>query len=369
MHQMLRRAGAILSAAAMLVVAAACGSSNNPAQGNSASAGGGSASGPASPGPASANPGTLTIGASEINLSLPFFVDMKTASDKIASAYGVDVTWQSADGSLNKQIATIQNFIAQKKDVIMIDPLNAKALVPVVNKATDAGIKVITMGNKVLGTANVSTLYPDHDNWVKNAEILGNALHGKGTVLFLVGSVGNYVSDTRQQAFDATMAKGFPGIKVITQPTNFDSSTAANVTQTVLTNNPDIAGLASISDGMTLPALKVLQQHNKLGIPVVTNDGDPNVYPYIGKGQVLSDVLTGDFRVGAWNTAVAARLAKGSTFPRDVFMPTYFIMTNKELASAAGVKAITPAQATPTNNNYLEEFAPSKSDGDMTVQQ
>lgn len=362
MHRPLRGAAAIVSVAAVLAVAACGGSSNGSAQGSASSAGGGGSTA------GSNKAGAPTIGAAEINLSLPFFVDMKTASGKIASAYGVNVTWQSADGSLNKQISTINNFIAEKKDVIMIDPINAKALVPVVNKASKAGIKVITMGNKVLGNANYSTLYPDHDNWVKSAEIMGKALHGKGKVLFLIGSVGNYVSDTRQKAFESTMAKDFPGIKVITQPTNFDSSTAANVTQTVLTNNPDIAGVASISDGLTLPALKVLQQHNKLGIPVVTNDGDPRIYPYIDKGQVLSDVLTGDFRVGAWNTAVAARLAKGAKFPRDLFMPIYFIMTNKKLASAAGVTStIAPKEATPKNNSYMKEFGPDKSNADMTV--
>lgn len=348
----LRRAVASTFALAILLPLAACGGSSGDA--GSETVGGGGAGAP-------------SVGVAEINLTLPFFVEMKSASDDIGKAYDVGVTWQSADGQLEKQISIIENFISQKKDVIMIDPINADALVPTINKATKAGIKVITMGNKVAGDANVSTLYPDHDNWVTSAQLLGQAIDGEGTVLFLIGSVGNYVSDTRQKAFQETMAKEFPDVKVITQPTNFDSSTAANVTQTVLTDNPDLAGVASISDGLSLPALKVLERNDKLGIPFVTNDGDPKMQPYIESGEVISDILTGSYRVGAWNTAVAARLAKGTDFDRDLFMPTYFVMTDTSAAEAAGVDPITPAEAEKVASNSVEEFGPDKSDADMTV--
>lgn len=311
------------------------------------------------------------IGVAEINLSLPFFVQMDQASSAIAKAYGVNVTWQSADGSLENEISIVQNYISQHKKIIMIDPVDAKALVPVVNKATRAGIKVVTMGNKVGGTKNHNTLYPDHNNWVTSARIIGHAMHGHGKVLFLIGSVGNYVSDTRQQAFEQTMKKEFPKIKVITEPTNFDASTAVSVTDTVLTAHPDIAGVASISDSLTLAVLKVLQSHKKLGIPVVTNDGDPAMYPYIDRGQVLSDMLTGSYRVGAWNTAVAARLAHGRGLPTDLFMPTYAVSAKKSAArltkAGYGLDYVTTARARALSAGYQKEFQPAKSDAAMTV--
>lgn len=364
---MMRRVTLAVILGAAVLGASACGSSSGGQTGGGGQAGGG---GQTTGG--ATNSSGPSIGVAEINLSLPFFVQMKAASDKIAQNYGVNDVWQSADGSVEKEISIVQNYIQQRKKVIMIDPLDAKALVPVVNQATKAGIKVITMGNKVAGNGNYNTLYPDAANWVMNAKILGTALHGKGTVLFLIGSVGNYVSDTRQQAFESTMKSEFPGIKVITEPTNFDSSTAASVTNTVLTNNPDLAGVASISDGLTLPALKVLQAKGKLGIPFVTNDGDPDVYPYIEKGQVLDDVLTGSYRVGAWNTAVAARLAKGASFKKDLFMPTYFVCSDKLKSTLQGSNVnpgcISTSDAVAKAKDYMKEFGPSQPNKAMTVQ-
>lgn len=328
-------------------------------------------SSPGAEGPSGADDGgTPSIGVAEINLSLPFFVQMEEASQAVAEDYGVEVTWQSVDGSIEKQISTIESFIAQGKDVILIDPVNADALVDVINKATDAGVDVVTMGNKVAGEANHNTLYPDADNWVQQARILGNSIDGEGKVLFLIGTVGNYVSDTRQKAFEETMAEEFPDIEVITQPTDFDSSKAGSVTQTVLTNNPDIAGVASISDGLTLPAIKVVEQ-KKLDIPFVSNDGDASVYEYIDSGRVISNVLTGSYRVGGWNTAVAARLATDADFETDLFMPTYTI-ASKESAekiadSGVDVETVTTAEATKVAEDYLAEFGADVSDEDMTV--
>lgn len=320
--------------------------------------------------PGSDSGGKPSVGVAEINLSLPFFVQMEEASQAIAKDYGVDVTWQSADGSIEKQISSIESFVAQGKDVILIDPINADAIVDVVNKASDAGVKVITMGNKVGGEQNFNTLYPDHDNWVQSARVIGNAVGGKGKVLFLIGAVGNYVSDTRQKAFEETMAAEFPDIEVITQPTDFDSSKAGSVTQTVISNNPDLAAVASISDGLTLPAIKVVEQAN-LDIPFVSNDGDAAIFPYIDSGRVLTDVITGSYRVGAWNTAVAARLATGASFDNDLFMPTYTIAAEKgaQAVKDAGldVATITTDEATKLATDYVAEFGKAKSDGDMTV--
>lgn len=311
-----------------------------------------------------------SIGVAEINLSLPFFVQMQKASVAIAKDYGVDVTWQSVDGSLEKQISVIESFIAQKKDVIMIDPVNAVALVDVINRATDAGIKVITMGNKVGGKANHNTLYNDYNNFVEQARILGTKLGGKGKVLLLIGTVGNYVSDTRQAGFEKTMASEFPGIKVITQPTDFDSSKAGSVTQTVLTNNPDLAGIASMSDGLTLAAIKVVGQRG-LKIPFVTCDGDSSVYPYIDSGVVLTDILTGSYRVGAWNTAVAARLALGSKFGTDLSMPTFTVSSQdsagKLKQAGIDIKTVTTEKATALGGDYVAEFGKGRSDADMSA--
>jgi ribose transport system substrate-binding protein len=314
-----------------------------------------------------------TIGLAAIDLQNSFFVRMKEAGDAAAHDYNVRATWQSAEGSLEKQVALIENFINQKVSVILIDPLDKNALLPVIDKATKAHIPVISMGNKVNGNGNYNTLYPDYQNMSLVARALGTKLGGEGEVALLVGTRGNFVSDTREKAFVETLAKEFPHIKVVgVQPTSWDSAKATDATQTWMTAYPNLKAIGCISDSMCLAANAAAQgmDHKLL---FAGYDGDEEMHPMLDDGAMVIDVLTGAYRVGYWNIAVAARLARGETLPHDLYMPTYFVMSpqmQKELA-AKGLKidAIDTATATKQAKAYSEQLGPSKTPADMTVGQ
>src|SRR5690606_30354592 len=74
------------------------------------------------------------LGLAAIDLQNSFFVRMKEAGDVATSDYGVKATWQSAEGSLEKQVGIIENFINQGVSAILIDPLDKNAVVPVIKK-------------------------------------------------------------------------------------------------------------------------------------------------------------------------------------------------------------------------------------------
>jgi ribose transport system substrate-binding protein len=314
-----------------------------------------------------------TLGLAAIDLQQSFFVRMKQAGDTAATDYGVKATWQSAEGSLEKQVALIENFINQKVSVILVDPLDKNALLPVINKATAAHIPVITMGNKVNGNGNYSTLYPDYQNMSVVARALGTTLGGEGEVALLVGTRGNFVSDTREKAFVDTLGKEFPHIKIVgVQPTLWDSAKATDAAQTWLTTYPDLKAIGCISDSMCLAASAVAQGMDRK-LLYAGYDGDEEMHPLLDDGSMVMDVLTGAYRVGYWNIAVAARLARGETLPHDLYMPTFFVMspaTQKALAAKGlNISAIDTATASRQAKGYSEQLGPSKQSADMTVAQ
>jgi len=311
------------------------------------------------------------LGLAAIDLQQSFFVRMKEAGDVAAKDYGVKATWQSGEGSLEKQVAIIENFINQKVSVILVDPLDKNALLPVIDKATKAGIPVVTMGNKVNGNGNHNTLYPDYQNMSVSARALGTKLGGEGQVALLVGSRGNFVSDTREKAFLDTIAKEFPHMKVVgVQPTSWDSAKATDATQTWLTTYPDLRAIGCISDSMCLAANAVAQAMDRK-LTYAGYDGDEEMHPLLNDGTMVMDVLTGAYRVGYWNIAVAARLARGESLPIDLYMPTYFVTsadTAKFLASKGmNVDTLTPEQASVEAKGYTAQLGPSQPASAMTV--
>jgi ribose transport system substrate-binding protein len=304
------------------------------------------------------------IGVVAIDLQSSFFVRMKEAGDKAAKDYGVTTTWQSAEGSLEKQVSLIENLISQHASAILVDPLDKNALIPVMKKAEAAGVNVITMGNKVLADGNYSTLYPDAPDAAATARALGAAIGGKGEIAMLIGARGNYVSDTREKGFSDELAKDFPNIKVVSiQPAGWDPTKGADVAQTWISTYPNLKGIWSMSDTQLLGASSVAEAAGKK-LKLAGFDGDAEMAPLFDNGSMVIDVLSGAYRVGYWNIAVAARLAKGETLPKDLYMRTYFIATDTVSASlnkdGQKIDTITPTKAAAVATDYSNEFGPSK---------
>lgn len=310
--------------------------------------------------------GKNTLGVVAIDLQNAFFVRMKKAGDEAAEDYGVKATWQSAQGSVERQISIVENMIRQKVGAILIDPLDKNAIKPAIAKATKAGIPVITMGNKVEGDGNYNTLYPDAENMAANARALAKAIGEEGEVGLLVGSRGNFVSDTREAGFVDTIKKEFPNVKVVSvQPTDFDAAKAADIATTWSTSNPDMKGFACISDSLCLAAQSALQSAG-MDLKFVGYDGDAELHPFIDGGQMIMDVLTGAERVGYWNIAVGARLVKGAKFDTDLFLPTFFVSAS-DIPQQLGLETITPQEAEQQAQGYREQFGPDQGDDAMSV--
>src|SRR5690349_18561927 len=111
-------AGLVVCLLAAVIAVGGCGSSDDGSTGTSAPSGTAQASGGE----------RMRLGVSMIDLSNPFFVSMRDAGTKAAEDYGVDATFQSADGSLEKQIGVVENFIAQKMDAILINAVDDKGI-------------------------------------------------------------------------------------------------------------------------------------------------------------------------------------------------------------------------------------------------
>lgn len=272
------------------------------------------------------------LGAAMFDLNHPFYIQMMEAGEVAAEDYGVEVIWQSSDGSLEKEVAIVENFIEQGVDCILIDPIDNKGIIPVVNKATEAGIPVVTMGNFVDAKDNVNTLYPDYDNYATLTEMMAAYLGYEGKVVLLVGARGNWTSDQRQLAFEDTVAK-YPNIEVLAiQPSDYDPAKGMQVTENWMTSFREIDAFMCVSDGVTFAAIEAIKNAGRLDeIKVFSYDGEPAASELIKDDTIVADVLTGAKRVGYWNVKVGALLAKGEKFEHKIYLPTHFVLKEETL--------------------------------------
>lgn len=137
----------------------------------------------------------------QIGMSFDSFVIERWQRDRdvfvsTAKELGAEVNVQNANGDLEEQIAQIEYFIDKKMDVIVIICIDSDGVGDVVQKAKNAGIKVIAY-DRLIKNAGVD-LYISFDNEMVGT-MMGEGIVGRGgdveNVLMLCGPlVDNNVS-------------------------------------------------------------------------------------------------------------------------------------------------------------------------------
>ena len=80
------------------------------------------------------------VGISYAEVSAGFNVSQAEAFEKIGKDYGYQVTLLNADNNVEKQVADVEDLIAQGMDVIFFNPVDSSACSTVMDKVKAAGI-------------------------------------------------------------------------------------------------------------------------------------------------------------------------------------------------------------------------------------
>jgi len=312
----------------------------------------------------------IVIGLAMINHTSPSFVGILEGADEAAADYGCKNIWKSCEGNLDTQIDIVRGFIQQKVDVIMIDSVDVNGLVDVVNEATDAGIDVLGIGSPIPGKANYNATYPNKDDDTFIARFLGNLYKDEqdATIGLIIGTIGNNVSDSRQQAFEATMKNEFPQFNIVTGLGAWDPTTSMTAAADIINANNNIIHMHVIQDGMANGAIKAVQQSGK-DITMTSENGDPEGIENVINGNYLMNNLTGNARIGYWFEAICYYIAKGQEMDTTQLLHTYRIMSEEYQQMAkdweinyndAGeeLDMVTPEEAQKIASAYKQEFGP-----------
>ncbi|GMU38695.1 MAG: substrate-binding domain-containing protein [Phycisphaerae bacterium] len=146
---------------------------------------------------------TWTIGMSQCNRGEPWRVqmdaDIKTAAAKHPE---LKVLFKDAQNDSLKQRAHVEEFVAQKVDVLIISPKEAVPLTDPVARAYDAGIPVIVLDRAVIGDKFTCFIGADNRKIGKAAgEWIVKALGGKGRVVELKGLMTSVPGQDRSAGF------------------------------------------------------------------------------------------------------------------------------------------------------------------------
>ena len=219
-----------------------------------------------------------SIGVTVGDLANPFFVQITKGAEKKArelAGDGVNVTLVSSGYDLGQQVGQIDNFIAAKVDMIILNAADSKGIGPAVKRAKEAGIVVVALDVAAEGAD--ATITSDNTQAGQMAcKYIADRLKEKGNVVIINGPPVSAVQNRVEGCM--TELKQHPEIKLLSYNQNAKGSREGGleVMTSLLSANPHIDGVFAINDPTAIGADLAAKQAQRSEFFIVGVDGSPD---------------------------------------------------------------------------------------------
>jgi ABC-type sugar transport system substrate-binding protein len=227
------------------------------------------------------------------------------------------------------EIAAIQDMVASGVKGIAITPTSA-AVIPALNKAVKAGVKVVLMDNDLPTWKAKSSVVATNN--LKGGTLAGKWLGGKlkagDTLGILEGVPGVPALDARVNGMLTGLGALKDQIKVVSKlETDCDQTKGAAAAQTMLTANPNLTAIYSACGP---PALGAIQSIKNAGIKpsdiiLVGFDGLAAEVTAVKAGTESATVAQHPDKIGSLGIATLYAAAQGKKVARNVDTGTAII--------------------------------------------
>jgi ribose transport system substrate-binding protein len=154
-----------------------------------------------------------------------------------------NANWEDA-----KQISDLETIAGMKPDLLVSIPLNAKTTASAYKKIADAGTKVVFIDQAVEGMEPgkdyVSIISSDNlALGMYLADLLAEAIGGKGEVGALYYANDFYVTNLRYEGFIARLMAKYPDVKLVVSEGHNDPNKGQEVAAALFAKHPNLDGL------------------------------------------------------------------------------------------------------------------------------
>ncbi len=224
----------------------------------------------------------------------------------------VDVMDSQADDA--KENAFIENAVANKYDLIIVQPNNGEAQRPYVEQAVKDGVKVITTNARIKDIPGSSSVDADpYEQAAVNARLALTQVPQDAAVVVLNGPSGNMHADMRRDAWQKEFFDKRSDVKIVgEQIAHWNKEEAMRYMEDWVQANDKIDAIVSMNDNMAAGALEVIKDDPKFdNILAYGVDGTAEAMLLIQSGKMTSTALQNAYDLAAKNISVAHDLLTG----------------------------------------------------------
>lgn len=265
----------------------------------------------------------ITVGVSLLNLSSEFIVMLNRSMEEKAATLGVRLKVSDAQRSAERQVQQIESFVAQKVDVIVLNPCEVEASSPAVDRARAAGIPIVNVNSETRSAPDAFVGSRDEESARLALEYIAKRLGGQGRVAMMHGFMGQAAQIKRDQGAREVLAKN-PGLKLVAEQTaEWDRARAVSLMENwIQSHGTNLQAVFAQNDEMALGALVALEQAKlKDRVIVVGVDGIADALAAVKAGRLDATVLQDAQGQGSAAIEIAVKLARHEPVPKETQLP------------------------------------------------
>ncbi|MDK2799070.1 MAG: ribose transport system substrate-binding protein [Clostridiales bacterium] len=232
-----------------------------------------------------------------------FWQTVKLGADTAGKELGIKVTFEGPkdESMVAEQVAMVENAIAKKADAILLAALDTEALVPVVEKAHDAGIPVLMFDSNV--NSDIPLSFVATDNVAAGAlaaKEMAKMIGGKGKIGIIAHNEGTSTAIERRDGFKNEIEKNYPDIEIVgIQYSDGDHAKALAKATDMMTRTPDLAGIYATNEGSAIGVATAVQEKDKAGqVKVVGFDSSEAEINFLKNDVIQGFVVQNPFKMG-----------------------------------------------------------------------
>lgn len=271
-------------------------------------------------------------------LNNPWWVSVADYAKREAQSLGVtlEVSLPQEEVDLEKQVAMVEQAIEKKSDAIVISATSSDGIIPAIQKARDAGIKIVNFDTRISdpGLYDAYVGADDVEGAYKAGKYIAEKLNGKGKVGLITGLLAQSTGVDRKEGFMKAMAE-YPGIEVVAEASgDWRSDLAADATTNMLTAHPDIDAIFASNDQMAVGMVNAAESAGKKpeDLILVGYDGILDAVKLVLKGSLDGFVSLPNIDEGVMGPRLATALVLNEDykFEREILYPTTLVTMGYE---------------------------------------
>lgn len=265
----------------------------------------------------------------------PFFVMMEEGARRAEREYGITLLVEAAsqETSIAQQIALVDNLIREQVDAIVIAPGDSRELIPVLQRATEAGIVVINLDNRLdpevldrMGMAAPPFISVDNEEAAYAvAHYLAQQINEPTEVVILEGIPEAWTAQTRKAGAMRALGENPNIVVTASASAHWQIDEAYNVTARLLTMHPEVGAIVSANDMMALGALEYLEEQGRKDVRVTGFDAMQEALEAIVAGTMVATVDQQAEQQGYLGLQYAVRALAGEPLPPETMLDWHLI--------------------------------------------